>query len=126
MNWNGSRVEAIREHCHLRFMTDKASNGIGGWVISVTTQGRGEREPNVAIFHVALSNASEAIAAVAQACGAPSSAVAIETHLSHATLALMRLKQGEMRMRKSLRRPRDINQLAKRIVDIAMGEDEDR
>ena len=80
----------------------------------------------MAIFHVALSNASEAIAAVAQACGAPSSAVAIETHLSHATLALMRLQQGEMRMRKSLRRPRDINQLAKRIVDIATGEDEDR
>ena len=80
----------------------------------------------MAFFHVALPNASEAIAAVAQACGAPSSTVAVETHLSHATLALMRLKQGEMRMRKSISRPRDINQLAKRIVDIAKGEEDDR
>ena len=63
---------------------------------------------------------------MAQACGAHSSAVVIETHLSRATLALMRLKQGDMRMRKSISRPRDINQLAKRIVDIATGEDEDR
>ena len=38
----------------------------------------------------------------------------------------MRLKQGEMRMRKSISRPRDINQLAKRIVDIAKGEEDDR
>ena len=107
-------------------MGDEASRGIGGWVISVTTRGRGEREPNVAIFHVALAKASDAIEAVTQACGAPASTVAIETHLSHATLALMRLKRGELRMRKSLRHPRDINQLAKRIADIVTGGGDDR
>jgi hypothetical protein len=100
-------------------MGDEVSRGIGGWVISVTTRGRGERDPHVAMFHVALAKANDAIDAVAQACGAPISTVAIEAPLSHTTLALMRLKQGELRMRKSLRRPRDINQLAKRIADIA-------
>jgi hypothetical protein len=107
-------------------MGDEVSRGIGGWVISVTTLGRGEREPHVAVFHAAFPKARDAIDAVARACGAPSSAIAIETHLSHTTLALMRLKQGELRMRKSLRRPRDISQLAKRIVDIATGGDSER
>jgi hypothetical protein len=102
-------------------MGDEVSRGIGGWVISVTTRGSGERDPHVAIFHAAFPNARDAIDAVARACGAPSSAIAIEIHLSYATLALMRLKRGELRMRKSLRRPRDISQLAKRIVDIATG-----
>jgi hypothetical protein len=107
-------------------MGDEVSRGIGGWVISVTTRGRGERDHHVAMFHVALAKANDAIDAVAQACGAPISTVAIEAPLSHATLALMRLKQGELRMRKSLRRPRDINQLAKRIADMATDDGDGR
>jgi hypothetical protein len=107
-------------------MTDKASRGVGGWVVSVTTLARDEREPHVTLFDVAIFEPSKAIEAVKLACGASSSAVAIKTHLSHGALALMRLKQGELRMRKGFKRPRDINQLAKRIVDIATGEEEDR
>ena len=44
----------------------------------------------------------------------------------HGRPALMRVEQGEIRMRKSFKRPRDIHQLTRRILDIAPCENEGR
>jgi hypothetical protein len=99
-------------------MTHKASPGIVGWVVSVTTRACGEDVPRVSLFDVAKADPKEAIDAVRRACGAPAKMVAIKTHLTPAPLALMRIEPGEMRMRKSHKPPRDIAQLIQRIREM--------
>jgi hypothetical protein len=105
-------------------MTTRASSGIGGWVVTVTTWARGEDVPRVSLVDVAEPDPKDAVDVVRRASGAPATAVAIKTHLATAALALMRVERGQMRMRKNFRRPRDIDQLRQRILDIAQSEDE--
>jgi hypothetical protein len=100
----------------------KATSSIGGWVVSVTTWVQGEDLPRISLFDVAEPDAEDAIDAVRRASGAPAAAVAIKTHLTTAALALMRIRRGQMRMRKSFKRPRDIQQLRQRLLEIAVGE----
>ena len=99
-------------------MAVKASRGIGGWVVSVTTWARGEDAPRVSLFNVAKPDPKAAMDAVRRACGAPADAVAIKSHLTKGALALMRMEPGHMRMRKSLKRPRDIHELTRRIREM--------
>ena len=94
--------------------------------MSVTTWARDEDTPRVSLFDVAKPDPKDAINAIRRACGAPAKMVAIKTHLTTGALALMRVKQGELRMRKSFKQPRNINQLTQRILDIGTSEDEDR
>jgi hypothetical protein len=103
-------------------MTLKASRGIGGWLVTVTTWARGEDAPRVSLFDVAKPDPKDAIDAVRRACGAPADAVAVKTHLSKGALALMRIEPGHVRMRKSHKPPRNIQELARRIVRIDQGE----
>ena len=105
-------------------MTVKASRGIGGWVVGVTTWARGEDAPRVSLFDVAKPDPKDAIDAVRRATGAPADAVAIKTHLTKGTLTLMRIEPGRMRMRKSLKRPRNIHELTRRILDITTRKEE--
>jgi hypothetical protein len=105
-------------------MTVKASRGIGGWLVAVTTWARGEDAPRVSLFNVARPDPKDAMEAVRRACGAPANAVAIKTHLTKGALALMRLEPGRMRMRKSLKRPRDIHELTRRIREMDTSEDQ--
>ena len=105
-------------------MTVKASRGIGGWLVTVTTWARGEDAPRVSLFDVAKSDPDDAIDAVRRACGAPADAVAIKAHVTKGALALMRLEPGHMRMRKSLKRPRDIHELTRRIREMDTSEDQ--
>jgi hypothetical protein len=107
-------------------MTVKASRGIGGWVVGVTTWAHGEDAPRVSLFDVAKPDPKDAIDAVRRACGAPADAIAIKTHLTKGALALMRIEPGRMRMRKSLKRPRDIHELTRRIRDITTRKEESR
>jgi hypothetical protein len=104
-------------------MTFKASRGIGGWLVTVTTWARGEDAPRVSLFDVAKPDPKDAIDAVRRACGAPADAVAVKTHLSKGALALMRIEPGHVRMRKSHKRPRDIRELTRRIRGIDQGQD---
>lgn len=106
-------------------MKPKASRGIAGWVVSVTTLARGEDAPRVSLFDVAMVDPKEAIEAVQRACGALASMVAIKTHLTSAPLALMRIEPGKWRMRKSNKPPRDMAQLIQRIRRIEASEDTD-
>ena len=94
--------------------------------MTVTTWAGGEDGPRVSLFDVAEPDPKDAVDAVRRTSGAPAAAVAIKTHLATAALALMRVERGQMRMRKSFKRPRDIDQLRQRILDIAMSEDEGR
>ena len=105
-------------------MTVRASRGIGGWVVGVTTWARGEDAPRVSLFDVAKPDPKDAIDAVRRACGAPADDVAIKTYLTKGALALMRIEQGRIRMRKSLKRPRDIHELTRRILDTTRWDDE--
>ena len=100
----------------------KATSPIGGWVVSVTTRAGGEKVPPVSLFDVAEPDPKDAMNAVCRACGAPAAAVAIKTHLTTAALALMRVQRGQLRMRKSFKRPRDIHQLRQRLVEMAVDE----
>jgi hypothetical protein len=105
-------------------MTVKASRGIGGWLVAVTTWARGEDAPRVSLFDVAKPDPKDAIEAVRRACGAPADAVTIKTHATKGALALMRIEPGHMRMRKSLKRPRDIHELTQRIREMDTSEDQ--
>jgi hypothetical protein len=105
-------------------MIKRASRGIGGWVVGVTTWARSEDAPRVSLFDVAKPDRKDAIDAVRRACGAPADAVAIKNHLTKGALALMRIEPGHMRMRKSLKRPRDIHELTRRLRDMITPEDE--
>ena len=105
-------------------MSVKASRGIGGWLVAVTTWVRGEDAPRVSLFDVAKPDPKDAMNAVRRACGAPAGAVAIKSHLTKGALALMRIEPGRMRMRKSLKRPRDIHELTRRIREMDTGEDQ--
>jgi hypothetical protein len=107
-------------------MTVKASRGIGGWLVAVTTWARGEDAPRVSLFNVARPDPKDAMDAVQRACGAPADAVAVKAHLTKGALALMRIEPGHMRMRKSLKRPRDIHELTRRIRDITTRKEESR
>jgi hypothetical protein len=104
-------------------MSVKASRGIGGWLVTVTTWARGEDAPRVSLFDVAKPDPKDAMDAVRRACGAPADAVAIKSHLTKGALALMRIEPGHMRMRKSLKRPRDIHELTQRIREMDTSED---
>jgi hypothetical protein len=105
-------------------MSVKASRGIGGWLVTVTTWARGEDAPRVSLFDVAKPDPKDAMDAVRRACGAPADAVAIKNHLTKGALALMRIEPGHMRMRKSLKRPRDIHELTQRIREMDTSEDQ--
>ena len=115
-------LEAADERCHPRCMTDKITRGIGGWVVFVTTWARGEDASRVSVFDVAEADSKVAAEVVIRASGAPATAVTVKTHLTTAALILMRVKAGEMRMRKSFKPPRDIKQLVERIAKIAAEE----
>ena len=104
-------------------MTVKASRGIGGWLVAVTTWARGEDAPGVSLFHVAKPDPKDAIAAVRRACGAPADAVAVKAHVTKGALALMRIEPGHVRMRKSNTPPRDIHDLTRRIREMDTSED---
>jgi hypothetical protein len=105
-------------------MSVKASRAIGGWLVAVTTWVRGEDAPRVSLFDVAKPDPKDAMDAVRRACGAPADAVAIKSHLTKGAVALMRIEPGRMRMRKSLKRPRDIHELTRRIREMDTGEDQ--
>lgn len=108
-------------------MTVRASRGIGGWVVGVTTWAHGEDAPRVSLFDVAKPDPKDALDAVRRACGAPADAVAIKSHLTKGALALMRIQHGHIRLRKSFKgRPRDIQELTRRIRDIIKRKEESR
>jgi hypothetical protein len=67
---------------------------------------------------VAKPDPKDAVDVVQRACGALKGAVAIKTHLTKGALTLMRIEPGRMRMRKSLKRPRDIDELTQRIREM--------
>lgn len=103
-------------------MTKRASRGVVGWVVSVTTWVGGEDRPRVSVFDVAKADPKEAIDAVRRACGASAEMVAIKTHLTSSPLALMRMGPGDLRMRKSHKSPRNIAELRERILRIKASE----
>jgi hypothetical protein len=105
-------------------MTIKASRAIGGWLVAVTTWARGDDTPRVSLFDVAKPDLKDAMDAVRRACGAPADAVAIKMHLTKGAFALMRIEPGQLRMRKSLKRPRDIHDLTRRIRQMDTSEDQ--
>jgi hypothetical protein len=94
--------------------------------VTVTTWARDEDAPRVSFFDVAKPDPKDAIDAVRRACGAPAETVAIKSHLSKGALALMRIEQGHVRMRKSIKRPRDMHELTRRIREMETGDDEGR
>lgn len=105
-------------------MTVKASRGIGGWVVGITTWARGEDAPRLSLFDVAKPDPKDAVELVQRACGAPKGAVAIQSHLTKGALALMRIEPGKWRMRKSHKPPRNMAQLIQRIRAMEASEDQ--